>query len=378
MSETLSLADACEIIVDCEHKTAPTATPGTEYGFSVGTPHIRNGRILLSQAKPVDRQSYAAWTAREVPRVNDLILAREAPVGQVGRVRSGERICLGQRTVLLRPDANRVNPQYLHYLLISPQVQQVVHSKAAGSTVPHLNMKDIRSLLIPALPDRWIQDVIGTLLGALDDKIAVNERIATTALELGRTALKSYSNKSQEKSTLNNLIDLLYGKALPAQHRNPGDIPVFGCTGQVGWHDSPLTNAAAPVVGRKGANAGHVSWIPKPGWVIDTAYFAVSKVPHIYREALFFLLEAAQLGALTADSAVPGLNRTTALKHRITLPHRDDLFEFNEQAKSVLDMASQAEAEVKSLATLRDTLLPKLVSGKLRIKDAEKQVEEGV
>lgn len=194
MNAITTLGAACTLIVDCEHKTAPPAAPGTEYGFAVGTPHIRNGRILLDSAKPIDENTYIEWTARETPRQDDLILAREAPVGQVGRIREGERICLGQRTVLLRPNLHVANASYLHYLMLSPQMQETMHSRAAGSTVPHLNVKDIRSLPIPPLPDMEEQAQVGKLLGALDEKITVNEQIAATSLNLAELAYGASSS----------------------------------------------------------------------------------------------------------------------------------------------------------------------------------------
>lgn len=109
---TLTLNDLCELIVDCEHKTAPTENENTGF-YSVRTPNIGRGSLILDNVNFVSEETYIAWTRRAIPKANDLILAREAPVGNVAIVPKGLKVCLGQRTVLIRPDVNKINPHYL-------------------------------------------------------------------------------------------------------------------------------------------------------------------------------------------------------------------------------------------------------------------------
>ena len=180
----LTLSDACSLIIDCEHKTAPEAAPGQRFGFSIGTPNIRGGRLLLSTAKPIDRETFNVWTARETPSKNDIILTREAPVGETAFLDGSVPICLGQRTVLLRPDPRKVSPRYLHYRLQGPELQRKLRSPSEGSTVAHLNVKEIRKISLGVLPPVSEQEHIAETLGSLDDKIAVNARIAEAGEDL--------------------------------------------------------------------------------------------------------------------------------------------------------------------------------------------------
>lgn len=171
---TATLTDICTAIVDCEHKTAPA---GDGFAFSVGTKAMRNGRLVLGSCKPVSSETYRLWTRRLEPVEGDLILAREAPVGDVVRVPQGLRICLGQRTVLIRPNPDRVHPRFLHYWLLGPIAQTDMHSRASGATVPHLNVEDIRELDVSTVPDdRELQSQVGGILGAIDDLIENNRR----------------------------------------------------------------------------------------------------------------------------------------------------------------------------------------------------------
>jgi len=206
------LRDVVEFIVDCEHKTAPAALPDSYFAYSVGTRNLKAGRIDLGSAKQVDAATYEAWTRRGQPQCGDLILAREAPVGQVGYVDGRARLCLGQRTVLIRPDPSRADPRFLHYLLLSPPVQQWMQDRAAGSTVPHLNVADVRLLelgTLPALPEQW---AIREVLSALDDKIESNGRLVNAAQKLAGAVWSATTNRPRSasvatKTTIGDLAD---------------------------------------------------------------------------------------------------------------------------------------------------------------------------
>jgi len=167
------LSDLCLAIIDCEHKTAPVQSEGYP---SIRTPNIGRGYFLLDGVNRVSEETYAAWTRREVPQAGDLILAREAPVGNVAVIPEGERFCLGQRTVLIRPDLERVNPDYLCYLLLTPEMQGRMQGKSGGATVHHLNLKDIRSMEMPVLPHLHEQIRCASVIKAYDDLIATNQR----------------------------------------------------------------------------------------------------------------------------------------------------------------------------------------------------------
>ncbi len=169
-----TLDSVCALIVDCEHKTAPPVMGG-EHPL-VRTPDIGIGRLVMDRAQRITVDNYRVWTKRAVPRPGDLILAREAPVGNVGIVPHGVEPVLGQRTVLLRPDPTRINAQYLNYLLSGPQLRKWMLGVATGATVPHLNMADIRAMELPELPPLAVQHKIGSILSAYDELIENNNR----------------------------------------------------------------------------------------------------------------------------------------------------------------------------------------------------------
>lgn len=169
----MKLLDICEAIVDCPHSTAKN--DGTGYPL-IRTPNVGKGRLKLAGVHRVSENVYNLRNERAVPQVDDLILAREAPVGNVAIIRQGQQVCLGQRTVLIRPNKECVDPDFLVYYLLSPKLQHNLLSSANGATVSHLNMSSIRSLEVQ-VPDIEVQKRIGAILARIDDKIELNTAI---------------------------------------------------------------------------------------------------------------------------------------------------------------------------------------------------------
>jgi len=156
------LDDLCELIVDCEHKTAPTQEEGIP---SIRTPNIGKGKLLLDGVYRVSENTYRKWTRRAEPLPGDLILAREAPAGNVAVIPNGLKVCLGQRTVLIRPSRNVFDPEFLALILLQPRMQQKLLAHSRGATVQHVNMKDIRALDVGGIPPLSVQRNIVSIVG---------------------------------------------------------------------------------------------------------------------------------------------------------------------------------------------------------------------
>ena len=169
----MELRDVCALIVDCEHKTAPTQED--DYP-SIRTPNIGRGYFILDGVNRVSEETYRMWTRRAVPQPGDLIMAREAPVGNVAMIPPGLQPCLGQRTLLIRSDRSKVEPAFLNYFLNGPHVQGLIHAKTNGVTVPHLNMEDVRTMQLPELPPLSVQRRIAGILSAYDELIENSQR----------------------------------------------------------------------------------------------------------------------------------------------------------------------------------------------------------
>ena len=189
MVASAPLSELCEQVVDCPHSTPVW----TESGFFVLRSHnIRNGRLDLSEPSFTDEAHYLDRTRRATPTEGDLVITREAPMGEVCMIPPALRCCLGQRMVLLRPDRSKVDPRFLLYALQSEVVQhEILVNEGTGSTVSNLRIPVLETLPIPCLPLSE-QRAIAHILGTLDDKIALNRRMNETLEAITRALFKSW------------------------------------------------------------------------------------------------------------------------------------------------------------------------------------------
>ncbi len=162
------LDEVCSGIVDSEHKTAPTQSDGNP---CIRTPNIGKGYFLLSEVRRVSSETYALWTRRAIPQEGDLILAREAPVGNVAIIPSRLTPCLGQRTVLVQARRETISPHYLLRILLSDVSQNAFAAVSSGATVAHLNLKDLRGMMI-LVADQAVRVLVNPCFEAIDKQIA--------------------------------------------------------------------------------------------------------------------------------------------------------------------------------------------------------------
>ncbi len=168
------LSELCEQIVDCPHSTPLWTNTGV---IVLRNQNIRDGRLDLSSPSYTDENHYEQRSRRARLRCGDLVITREAPMGEVCMVPENLRCCLGQRMVMLRPDPKKCDARFLLYSIQSAEVQHEIKvNEGTGSTVSNLRIPLLEALLIPhpSLPE---QKAIAHILGTLDDKIENNRAI---------------------------------------------------------------------------------------------------------------------------------------------------------------------------------------------------------
>jgi len=169
------VAELCALAVDCVNKTAPTVDYETPFKM-IRTTNVKDGFIYLDDVNYVTEEVFEKWTRRSRPQYGDVILTREAPVGQVGRFTSNEdTVLLGQRLFHYRPNLDVLDWNYLAFVLQSHEVQGRLRGMGFGATVEHIKVGDAEHLQIPC-PPIDVQRRIGDILSAYDDLIENNRR----------------------------------------------------------------------------------------------------------------------------------------------------------------------------------------------------------
>ncbi len=189
---TKPLSSLCLLAIDCVNKTAPVVEGPTPYKM-IRTTNVKGGFIDVETVRYVSQQTYEQWTRRSRPMFGDVVLTREAPVGEVGRCTfpDTEQIFLGQRLFQYRANPELLDWNYLAYALQSPFVQNKLHAVSFGATVPHIKVGDAEHLEIP-YPPLATQKVIGETLAAYDDLIENNRRRISLLEESARLLCREW------------------------------------------------------------------------------------------------------------------------------------------------------------------------------------------
>ena len=152
---------------------------------------------------------------------------------------------------------------------------------------------------------------------------------------------------------------------------------MYGSNGQVGWHDEKLVDGPGIIVGRKG-NPGIVTWSHTVFYPIDTTFYVVPKSPIQSMYYLFHALRQQDLPSLGADSAVPGLNRNIAYMNRMIAPSSKTMNLFDTHLKELYKKIQSNDEQSHTLAMIRDALLPKLMSGEIRLLNNQKNKRSSI
>ena len=217
------LEDITVLIEDCPHTTAKDEGKGYPL---VRTPNIGEGQLLLDGVHRVSKEVYDKRNVRAVPQVDDIIYAREAPAGNVAVIRENEQVCLGQRTVLIRPMNTLIDSVWLTYAMLAPYSRNHLTSKATGSTVTHVNMASIRPFDLPLPPLSEQHRIVAEIKRwfALIDQI-----------EQGKADLQTIIKQTKSK-----ILDLaIHGKLVP---QDPNDEPVIELLKRINPDFTPCDN----------------------------------------------------------------------------------------------------------------------------------------
>lgn len=390
----MRLDAACSHIVDCEHKTAPIDESGDF--FAVGTPAMKGHRINYADARRISRETFEQWTRRLKPAAGDLLLAREAPVGPVVQLPRDANVAAGQRTVLLRPDPQVSDSRFLYYALSSPASQAALQIKAEGSTVHHLNVPDIRSFDV-RIPPLGEQRAIAEVLGALDDKIAANTALATSLYALIEAEFEQAMRLAASERKLSALVTTQYGVTASATEKQGGirflRVTDINKRPWVDWPGVPSCDlgngderkyllAPGDIVVARMADPGKCAWIAAGDPVAVFASYLVrvraldpAQAPYIFQ----FLRSSAYLrhvDSVGQGSVQKNMNAKAMVATSIPLPDADVLGEFGSRFRRTWGAMTTTLRESQTLAATRDALLPHLMSGKLRVRDAERIAAE--
>ena len=280
-----------------------------------------------------------------------------------------------------------VDPYYLYYYLTQDSIVDYLHSigEQAVSAYPSIKAQDIEDIEIE-LPDLSTQNNIAKTLRALDNKIQLNRQINDNLEQQAEALYKSWfvdfePFKDQEFvesefglipegwqcTTLSELLSIKYGK----DHKKlaEGTIPVYGSGGLMRYVDTKLHEGEAVLIPRKGT-LNNVMYVNEAFWTVDTMFYSIPKQENSCIYTYLFLANK-DLASMNAGSAVPSMTTDILNNMLIIAPPAEVLRQFNNICNVYFSRINQNNIENANLSNQRDTLLPKLMSGELKINEID-------
>lgn len=391
MSEFRTIRELCSVVVDCPHSTPKWTTSGK---IVVRNNNIKHGRIDLSSPSYTDEEHFAQRIKRAKPQPGDIIITREAPIGDVGMIPENTECCLGQRMVLLRADQSVCDNFYLLYSLQSLYVQhQISWSEGTGTTVSNLRIPHLEQIQIPYLPLEQ-QAKISSVLRALEEKIENNrrlndnleqqaqaiyhERFETVSpndlpsdwriVTLGEVA--TISNKSF--NPLKEPEILLEHYSIPAF--DEARFPVFELSTSI-KSNKYIIDASCFMISKLNPTTKRV-WKPyclTGNAVCSTEFIVYKAKDQSITDFLYSVIDSGSFSDFMCShvtGSTGSRQRTTpsdTLSYELILPSEDELAEFQSLVSPMYAQMRINAIENDKLKRLRDSLLPKLMSGEIDV-----------
>ena len=421
----LTLRDAGVRLIDCVHKTPAAQEAGYPY---VGIPQMKAGRIEFGGARKISHEDFVEWTKKAKPQAHDVILSRRTNPGVSAIDRTGTDFALGQNLVLLRADGSRVEPAFLKWLVqTTAWWQQIDKFINVGAVFNSLKCADVPFFKLP-IPPLETQGRMGLLLDAFDDKIEMNRRMNETLEAMARAIFKDWfvdfgpTRAKAEGRTpylASHLWDL-FPNALDDEDKPVGwsfdTLARLAVTNSESWtarHHPPtieyvdlsstkwgniesttlLDWEAAPSRARRIAKAGDTimgttrpgngsfAYISRDGMTVSTGFAVLSPRSAMYRDTVYIAASSVENIERLANlaeghgGAYPAVKPNEVADTVIVFPRDQVLASFAALVSPIREKIEHAKAESRALAQTRDLLLPKLMSGEIRLREAVEAVE---
>ena len=384
--EKTSLREAGVTLIDCDHRTPPAAEVGYPY---IAIPQVKQGRIDLSDVRLISPEHFKDWTRKAKPQHYDVVLSRRCNPGETAHVPEGLDCALGQNLVLLRADGTKLFPPFLRWLVRGPNWwEQVGTFINVGAVFDSLKCADIPNFRLP-VPPLAEQRAIAGVLGALDDKIELNRQMNETLEAMAQTLFKNRFvdaatklPKGWREGTLGEVTEN------PRRGIQPDEIksatPYIGlehmprrCIALSDWgHADELESnkfefeRGEILFGKLRPYFHKVGVAPVDGVCSTDILVVRPKTPEWFGFVLGHVSSVELVNHTNAASTgtkMPRANWNDIARFEVALPPDSLAAEFTATIRPMIDRIIANIHESRTLAELRDALLPKLLSGELRV-----------
>lgn len=319
--------------------------------------------------------------SRHLTEIGDIIYARRGDIEKCAYVTTNEEKWLCGTGCLKIRCNNEVNSRFIAYLLSTAECKKWITGNAVGTTMLNLS-KGILSNLPLLVPSHEDQRRIASILSSLDRKIELNNKINADLEEMAQAIFKNWFvdfepfkdgkfvdselgmiPEGWKVGTLEDLITIKYGK----DHKKleDGTFPVYGSGGLMRFVNSWLYNGESVLIPRKGT-LDNIMYVCEKFWTVDTMFFSVPKMDYVMKY-VYNYIKRFDFSKMNEGTSVPSNTAARLNKMQILIPTHEVLEMYDETLCPIYNKRKMNDKESRTLSLLRDTLLPRLMSGELEV-----------
>lgn len=317
----------------------------------------------------------------EVQR-GDILITSEAPFGQIFFWDSDEKIVLSQRLFCVR-----IKPEYdarfIYYYMTTPEFQSELDGRATGTTVIGLRQPELMKCIIRC-PEIQEQKVIAAILSSIDAKIIANEKVNDNLLAQAQTLYKQFFPYGVQDDlpdgwrigTVGEIIEIHDSKRIPLSGADRTKMekkiyPYYGAASLMDFVDNYIFDGKYLLLGEDGTvvdDAGYpiLQYVWGQFWVNNHAHILTGRLGYDV-ESLYMLFKQTPVKSIVTGAVQPKISQANLRSVQVVIPPEHNLREYNDLVEPLFSLFRANEEECKNLTALRDTLLPKLMSGEIDV-----------
>lgn len=382
------LPDVLSFVVDNRGKTVPTAKSGH---MLIATNCVRNENLYPSYEKVryLSEDTYQNWF-RAHPVPGDILFVCKGTPGRTCMVPDPIDFCIAQDMVALRVNPQIIYNKYLLTVLRSKRIQKQIEQTSVGDVIPHFKKSFFDQILIP-VPPMHIQQIIGDFYFAFSNKVELNKRINNNLEQQAKALYKDwffdfspFSTKGNlpdgwHLGTVGDIIQLHDSKRVPLSGSERDKMekiyPYYGATSLMDYVDNYLFDGIYLLLGEDGTVVDSLGfpilqYVYGQFWVNNHAHIITGKEGFSVEE-LYLFFSLTNIKSIVTGAVQQKVSQQNLKKVPAIIPSKDALSTFDDLIQPIFSQIRNLRDENASLADLRDTLLPKLMSGELDVSDIE-------
>ena len=326
-----------------------------------------SGRYIQHGERNITETGLKSCSTQLLPK-NTVLFSSRAPIGYVAI--AANDVCTNQGFKSVIPNEN-TNPLFLYYLL--KYNKDKIEGMGSGTTFKEVSGNTMKNIVVSVPTDKKVQERISSMLGSIDDKIEENERINNNLEQQAMAIFDAmFPSISNGENTIGDIITPKRGKGLLSKNTIFGNVPVVaGGLEPSTYHN--VANTVAPVlaISASGANSGYVSLWNIPIWSSDSSFIDSSMTDDVYFWYVLLKKRQKEIYDAQTGSAQPHIYPQHIAAMPINNLNFDDVRNYTATVTPIFEMIGNNKAENVRLATTRDALLPKLMSGELDVSNID-------